>query len=98
RSTRDWSSDVCSSDLGDAGVISALNTLLTTGDVVSGYPLAAFILAASIGLSRARIVPAWYGSLGFLAGLIALLHGTNWATSGFRSEERRVGEGWRLRE
>jgi len=70
---------------GDAGVISALNTLLTTGDVVSRYPLAAFILAASIGLSRARIVPAWYGSLGFLAGLIALLHGTNWATSGFWS-------------
>jgi hypothetical protein len=70
---------------GDEGVLTGLNTLLSTVDVISAYLLAAFILAATIGLSRAGAVASWYGWVGLLAGVLVLLHGTNWATSGFWS-------------
>lgn len=70
---------------GDEGVLTGLNTLLAALDVIGGYLLATFILAATIGLSRGGVVPAWYRWLGVLAGVLVLLHGTNWATSGFWS-------------
>jgi hypothetical protein len=70
---------------GDEGVITGLNTVLSTVDVIGGYPLAVLILGATIGLSRAAITPAWYAWVGLLAGVLVLLHGTNWATSGFWS-------------
>jgi hypothetical protein len=70
---------------GDEGILTGLNTLLSTGDVISAYPLAALIFAATIGLSRAGITASWYGWIGFLAAALVLLHGTNYATSGFWS-------------
>lgn len=70
---------------GDEGVLTGLNSLLSTVDVISAYLLAAFILAATIGLSRAGVVASWYGWVGLVAGVLVLLHGTNWATSGFWS-------------
>jgi len=68
---------------GDAGVIQGLNTLVATADVISAYPLAGLIAAASIALWRSQIMASWYGYLGLLAAVLVVLHGTNWATSGF---------------
>jgi hypothetical protein len=70
---------------GDEGVITAMNTFLSAADVISAFPLAALILAATIGLTRARLVASWHGWVGFLAAVLVLLHGTNWATTGFWS-------------
>jgi hypothetical protein len=70
---------------GDEGVLRGVNTLLSSIDVISAYPLGALVLATTIGLARAGLVPAWYSWLGFLAGVLVLLHGTNWASSGFWS-------------
>jgi hypothetical protein len=70
---------------GDEGVLTGLNTLISALDVIGAFLLATFILAATIGLSRAGVVAAWYRWLGLLAGVLVLLHGTNWATNGFWS-------------
>lgn len=70
---------------GDTGTITSLNTLLSSVDVISAFPLAGFILAASMGLSRAGILAGWHAWLGLLATGLVILHGTNWATSGFWS-------------
>ena len=70
---------------GDEGVLRGLNTLLSTIDVISAYPLAALVLATTIGLARAALVPAWYAWIGLGAGVLVFLHGTNWSTSGFWS-------------
>jgi hypothetical protein len=70
---------------GDNGTLVGLNTLLSTVDVISAYALAVFILAATVGLTRTELVAAWYGWLGLAAGILVLLHGTNWSTSGFWS-------------
>jgi hypothetical protein len=71
---------------GDEGVVQAFNTLLSTADVISAYPLAGLILAVTAGLARSRLIAgAWYLWLGLLVSILALLHGTNWATSGFWS-------------
>jgi hypothetical protein len=70
---------------GDDGVVRALNTLLSSSEVLSAYPLAGLILVVSVGLNRARILADWYCYTGVLAAVLVLLHGTNWATSGFWS-------------
>ena len=70
---------------GDDGTLVGLNTLLSTVDVISAYALALFISAGTIGLTRASLVAGWYGWLGLAAGVLVLLHGTNWSTSGFWS-------------
>jgi len=72
--------------IGDEGIVRALNTLLSTGQVISAYPLALIILFVSTGLSRAQIVTAdWHRYLGLLASVLVLLYGTTWATTGFWS-------------
>jgi hypothetical protein len=43
---------------GDEGVLRGVNTLLSSIDVISAYPLGALVLAATIGLARAGAVPA----------------------------------------
>lgn len=71
--------------VGDEGVVRTVNTLLWTPDVISAFPLATTIFAATIGLSRTGIGASWYGWLGALAGVLVVLHGTNMASSGFWS-------------
>jgi hypothetical protein len=72
--------------IGDEGVLRALNTLIATGDAIAAYPLAGLILAATVGLSRSGVIArSWYMWIGLLAAILAFLHGTNWATSGFWS-------------
>jgi hypothetical protein len=70
---------------GDAGVVQALNTLTGSVDLISAYPFAGLIAAATIGFTRLRLLPYWYGYVGLAAAVLVLLHGTNWATSGFWS-------------
>ena len=71
---------------GDAGIVSALNTLISSSEVLSSYPLAGLILLTSVGLYRSRILTAdWYRYTGVVATVLVLLHGTNWATTGFWS-------------
>ncbi len=71
--------------IGDEGAVTSLNTMLTSVDVISAFPFAGLVLAASIGLSRAGILAGWYAWLGVIAAILVVLHGTNWATSGFWS-------------
>lgn len=71
---------------GDAGVVQALNTLSWSVDATSAFPLAGFVLAASVGLSRAGVLQNWFMWPGGVAAAIAVLHGTNWAKSGFWSQ------------
>jgi hypothetical protein len=70
---------------GDAGVVQALNTLIGSVDLIAAYPFAGLIAAATIGFTRLRLLPYWYGYVGLAAAVLVLLHGTNWATSGFWS-------------
>ena len=71
---------------GNEGIVRALNTLISSSEVLSSYPLAALILLTSVGLSRSRILTAdWYRYTGVVAAVLVLLHGTNWATTGFWS-------------
>jgi hypothetical protein len=72
-------------DKADAGVVTALNTLVNSVDVISAYAFAGMALAATIGLSRAGIMAGWYPLVGAVASVLVALHGTNWATSGFWS-------------
>ena len=70
---------------GDAGVVQALNTLTGSVDLIAAYPFAGLIAAATVGFTRLRLLPYWYGYVGLAAAVLVLLHGTNWATSGFWS-------------
>ena len=71
--------------IGDEGVVTSLNVLTGSLDVMAAFPLAAMILVASVGLVRARVMPGWYAWFGTIAAIIVLLHGTNWSRSGFWS-------------
>jgi hypothetical protein len=68
---------------GDAGVIQALSDLLQAFNVISAFPAAGLIAAATVGLWQTRMVPDWFGWAGIAAGLIVLLGTTTWATDGF---------------
>jgi hypothetical protein len=54
-------------------------------DNLSAFALAGTIAAASVGLARARLLPAWFLWFGLGAALLVVLHGTNWADDGFWS-------------
>jgi hypothetical protein len=72
-------------DTADESVTQALNTISLSADNVGAFPLAGAFLAVSVGLARARILPAWYTWFGLAAAVLVVLHGTNWASSGFWS-------------
>ncbi|MBD0347715.1 MAG: hypothetical protein ICV59_01060 [Thermoleophilia bacterium] len=69
----------------DPDVSYALHALGLCIDNISAFALAAAILAASVGLARARLLPAWFTWFGAVAALLVALHGTNWADEGFWS-------------
>lgn len=68
-----------------ADVAQTVNELAWAADTLGAIPLAGAVLAATGGLNRARIMPAWHMWLGLLAALVIFLRGTTWATSGFWS-------------
>src|SRR5204863_2406145 len=85
RSLRDWSSDVCSSDLG-------LQRLAPGGEVllgVAGGPPHPRALVEDLNRGRAELLAA-LDRRGHPAG-----GGDMGADQHERSEERRVGKGWR---
>jgi hypothetical protein len=71
--------------IGDEGVVTSLNVLTGSLDVMAAFPLAFLILLASVGLARARVLPGWYSWFGTIVAIVVLLHGTNWSRSGFWS-------------
>ena len=72
-------------DTANPEVIQALNGLGLAIDNVSAFALAGGILAASVGLARARLLPDWFLWFGLVAAVLVVLHGTNWADEGFWS-------------
>lgn len=71
---------------GDAGVVLAVHTLNWSVDATSAFPLAGFVLAASVGLWRSGTLQSWFVWPGVVAAALVVLHGTNWAKSGFWSQ------------
>jgi hypothetical protein len=72
-------------DTADPEISQAMNGIGLAIDNLSGFALAGTVLAASVGLSRARILPAWFLWFGVVAAALIVLHGTNWADTGFWS-------------
>jgi hypothetical protein len=70
---------------GDEGVTRALFQLTWALDVVAAVPSAVFFVAASAGLLRTRMIPAWLGWAGLGVAGLFLLRATNWASDGFWS-------------
>src|SRR5204863_4468991 len=83
RSLRDWSSDVCSSDL--LGLPSSFS-----GDVPSGD-----VPARALVPSHTAVTGTWYAHT--TAGDAILVAWEAPGADSFRSEERRVGKEWRAR-
>src|SRR5438445_8509475 len=89
---RDWSSDVCSSDLRQLGLVSA-TALVVASMVGSGVFTTSGILLADL-YSPSLVLAAWLAG-GVIAVLGALCYGAlarRYPES--RSEERRVGQEW----
>src|SRR5690606_39451863 len=91
RFSRDWSSDVCSSDLHEMvdldANIARLDPLRVIEAVTAGV---AFLAAGAIIRSGGNIRGLTTGAGMWMAGAVGV-------ASGSRSEERRVGKEWRCR-
>jgi len=70
---------------GEDGVVQALFNLTWGLDVVAAIPSAVFFFAASLGLKRTHMVPAWLSAAGIGVAALFVLRSTNWATDGFWS-------------
>jgi hypothetical protein len=70
---------------GDDGVVQALFNLTWGLDVVAAIPSAVFFVAASLGLKRTQMIPAWLSGAGIGVAGLFVLRSTNWATDGFWS-------------
>src|SRR5699024_11582511 len=94
RSKRDWSSDVCSSDLGIAqrDEVALLDPLRLAGAVVLAHKAGAgsvegghHVVDQRVGVGGGRVAADHHRVEGVDAGL----------NEEVRSEERRVGKGWK---
>ena len=72
-------------DAGDEGVNQALNTLSWSIDALNALLVGGFIGGATVGLTRAAIVPRWFTWFGLAAAVLAALRGMTWASDGFWS-------------
>jgi hypothetical protein len=70
---------------GEDGVVQALFDLTWGLDVLAAIPSAVFFLAASSGLMRTRMIPAWLSWAGLGVAALFILRSTNWARDGFWS-------------
>jgi hypothetical protein len=70
---------------GEDGVVQALFSLTWGLDVVAAIPSAVFFLAASLGLRRTLMIPAWLSAAGVGVAALFILRSTNWARDGFWS-------------
>src|SRR5690606_40965773 len=89
RFSRDWSSDVCSSDLTYLVVMTLVPLLGSFITEPAAMTLGALVLASSL-FSRGISTRLRYASLGLLFVNVSI-GGT---LTPFRSEERRVGKEW----
>ena len=62
-----------------------LNTMAWSADALASIPLAGSLLAATGGLTRAKLAPTWYAWVGGIAALVILVRGTTLASDGFWS-------------
>jgi hypothetical protein len=72
-------------DGGDEGVNQAVSSLSWSIDALGAFLIGAIIGAATVGLTRAAIVPRWFTWAGLVAAVLVALRGTNWASDGFWS-------------
>jgi hypothetical protein len=72
-------------DTADPEISHALNGVGLAVDNLSAFALAGTVVAASVGLTRARLLPAWFLWFGLVVAVLIVLHGTNWADEGFWS-------------
>ena len=70
---------------GEDGVVQALFGLTWGLDIVAAIPSAVFFLAASLGLRRTLMIPAWLSWAGIGVAALFILRSTNWAREGFWS-------------
>jgi len=70
---------------GEPGVTKALFDLSWALDALAAAPSAVFFFAASFGLRRANMVPAWLGWAALGVAVLFCLRLTNWASDGFWS-------------
>ena len=70
---------------GDPGVSKALFDLTWALDALAAVPSALFFFAASVGLRRTRMVPAWLAWAALGVAALFCLRLTNWASDGFWS-------------
>ena len=66
-------------------MVQALFSLTWGLDVVAAIPSAVFFLAASLGLRRTLMIPAWLSAAGLGVAALFILRSTNWAREGFWS-------------
>ena len=70
---------------GEPGVTKALFDLTWALDALAAVPSAVFFLAASFGLRRTGMVPAWLSWAALGVAALFCLRLTNWASDGFWS-------------
>jgi hypothetical protein len=72
-------------DSGDEGATQAVSSLSWSIDALGSFLVGGIIGAATVGLTRAAIVPRWFTWIGLAAAILAALRGTTWASDGFWS-------------
>lgn len=70
---------------GDATGVRALFNLSWILDMLAALPIAAFVLAVSVGLSRTQAIPQWLSWGGLAVAVLLALRSTTWARDGFWS-------------
>ena len=69
----------------DATGIRPLFNLSWVLDMMGALPIAAFVLAVSVGLRRTQMIPQWLSWGGVVVALLLALRSTTWARDGFWS-------------
>ena len=69
----------------DAAVVRTLFNLTWVLDMMGALPIAAFVLAVSVGLRRTQMIPQWLSWGGIAVAVLLALRSTTWARDGFWS-------------
>ena len=70
---------------GDATGVRALFNLSWVLDMLGALPIAATVLAVSVGLRRTQMIPQWLSWGGVVVAVLLALRSTTWARDGFWS-------------
>ena len=69
----------------DAAGVRTLFNLTWVLDMMGALPIAAFVLAVSVGLRRTQMIPQWLSWGGIAVAVLLALRSTTWARDGFWS-------------